>query len=660
MDRGGAAKAALRLQAGLLGAGLSSTMLVMTKKYPDPRVRVILPAAGAQTHSNSGESFAGDEKRWDSVCRRFSSLLAPYGGRSRRLEIFTDADAETRLAAVSEIQSAEVVVLHWVAGLLDYAEFKEAFQGKKVVWVFHDLNPMTGGCHYPDGCMKYRTGCGACPQLGSADALDLSRRVWSQKMECLAGCEYTIVTPSRWLGECAAASPIHRWKKIVCIPNGLPLDLFRPHARAEIRQELGLSHADPVLLFGADSLANPRKGFAYLRAAIKSYRQRYNRDLTLVCFGEVPAGFDPQMDCRLFLTGFLRDETQLARLFSLADAYVIPSLEENLPNTAVEALACGLPVVGFRTGGMPEIVSHEATGHLAARFHPDSLADSLAWCLEPGRREQMKDACRQKAVSTYALERQTNAYIELFRQAEPLSGVLKTADAAKRHCESSISVRELPRRSQKEQEVRSTSWFHRIDLGEGLLTPGRDDSERKLKSLGMPEKLSGLSVLDIDAWDGYFSFAAEKRGAAKVVAADLSTAPGFNVAKRLLQSQVSAIEMDVMDLDPEKIGTFDLVLCLGVLYHLKHPLMALERICSVTAGQLILETYVDMLDCPRPAMAFYPGDELNGDPTNWCGPNPAMVVAMLRIAGFQRAEIFSDTRSGDRYAENRAVFHAWK
>jgi tRNA (mo5U34)-methyltransferase len=149
-----------------------------------------------------------------------------------------------------------------------------------------------------------------------------------------------------------------------------------------------------------------------------------------------------------------------------------------------------------------------------------------------------------------------------------------------------------------------STWFHRIDLGDGILTPGRDDSERKLKSLGMPEDLTNLSVLDIGAWDGYFSFAAEKRGAAKVVAADLSTAPAFNVAKRLLQSQATAVEIDVIDLDPQKIGTFDLVLCLGVLYHLKHPLMALERIYSVTSGRLILETYVDMLDCPRPAMAF--------------------------------------------------------
>jgi tRNA (mo5U34)-methyltransferase len=176
----------------------------------------------------------------------------------------------------------------------------------------------------------------------------------------------------------------------------------------------------------------------------------------------------------------------------------------------------------------------------------------------------------------------------------------------------------------------------------------------------MPDDLAGKRVLDIGAWDGYFAFAAEKRGAAQVVAADMVTAPGFRLAKRLLHSQVAAIEVDIMDLDPEKIGAFDLVLCLGVLHHLKHPLMALERVCRVTAERLILETYVDMLDCPRPAMAFYPGAELNGDPSNWCGPNPAMVIAMLRTAGFRRAEMYANTLSGNGYAENRAVFHAWK
>ena len=210
------------------------------------------------------------------------------------------------------------------------------------------------------------------------------------------------------------------------------------------------------------------------------------------------------------------------------------------------------------------------------------------------------------------------------------------------------------------KEIAAIEWFHRIDLGHGVTTPGRDDSPKKLQQIGLPADLIGKSVLDIGAWDGFFSFAAERRGATRVVAADIATAPGFTLAKQLLKSKAAALEIDIMDLDAERTGTFDLVLCLGVLYHLKHPLMALERICSVAGRQLILETYVDMLDCPHPAMAFYPGGELNGDPSNWCGPNPAMVIAMLKTVGFKSAEMFSNTFAGRGYAENRAVFHAWK
>jgi len=212
-----------------------------------------------------------------------------------------------------------------------------------------------------------------------------------------------------------------------------------------------------------------------------------------------------------------------------------------------------------------------------------------------------------------------------------------------------------------QKEIADINWFHRIDLGNGIVTPGRDDSESKLQQLGISASLTGKTVLDIGAWDGFFSFTAEKRGAKKVIAVDIPIQKGFKVAKQILVSQVIPVEINVLNIGPENIGTFDLVLCLGVLYHLKHPLMALERIFSVTADQLILETYVDMLDCDRPAMAFYPGTELNNDPSNWCGPNPAMVIAMLKTVGFRKAEIYSNTFSGEGgYAANRAVFHAWR
>jgi glycosyltransferase involved in cell wall biosynthesis len=428
MDHGGAAKAALRLHSGLTAAGCSSSMLVMTKKGQDPTVRVLRPVPASEPPATDAR-IAQDEQRWAGICGRFSALLAPYPARSRRLEIFTDAEADTRLAELAEIQGADAVVLHWVAGMLDYGEFRAAFRGKKVFWVLHDLNPFTGGCHYPNGCTRYRSGCGACPQLGSVDEKDLSRRIWLKKERALAEAEFTVIAPSLWMARCAAASPILAGKKIAHIPNGLPLTLYRPYDRAETRGRLGLREEDRILLFGADSLANPRKGFAYLRAAVKSYRQRYDRNITLVCFGRIPKGFNPLLDCRLFAAGFVEDDAHMARLYSMADVYVLPSVEENLPNTAIEAAACGLPVAGFRTGGIPEIVAHEATGHLSESLHPDGLADSIAWCLENGANPGVRLACRQKAQGAFALERQVRAFLERLAPAGLPPAVPEARDA---------------------------------------------------------------------------------------------------------------------------------------------------------------------------------------------------------------------------------------
>jgi tRNA (mo5U34)-methyltransferase len=215
------------------------------------------------------------------------------------------------------------------------------------------------------------------------------------------------------------------------------------------------------------------------------------------------------------------------------------------------------------------------------------------------------------------------------------------------------------------REVGKIAWFHRIDLGHGVVTPGGDDSSAKLKAIRMPETLHGRRVLDIGAWDGFFSFEAERRGASHVIAMDNYSAEmaafdqrsGFHLAKRALNSRVEPVELDVYNLSSRRFGAFDLVLFLGVLYHLRDPLIALERIREVTSWLCILETHVDLLDCPHPAMLFYPGAELNNDKTNWWGPNTQCVSAMLRSAGFSRVEAIEPN---PRYAGSRMIFHAYR
>lgn len=243
------------------------------------------------------------------------------------------------------------------------------------------------------------------------------------------------------------------------------------------------------------------------------------------------------------------------------------------------------------------------------------------------------------------------------------------------------------RNPQLREKVSSLRWYHTLDLGGGIVTPGVDDTPLRLARLDLPASLSGQTVLDIGAWDGFFSFEAERRGAARVVASDYyswhgdgwGTKAGFELARAALGSRVQDLDIDVMDLSPERAGTFDVVLFLGVLYHLPHPLLALERVASVTRQLLIVETVIDMVGVRRPAMAFYPERELNNDPTNWWAPNPPAMEGMLRTVGFRKVRMVTPARSflyravrapwhairgknrlAMAYRQDRAVFHAWK
>ena len=228
-------------------------------------------------------------------------------------------------------------------------------------------------------------------------------------------------------------------------------------------------------------------------------------------------------------------------------------------------------------------------------------------------------------------------------------------------------------------EIANIVWYHQIDLGHGIITPGVDNTRERISAIRLPDDLSGQDVLDVGAWDGAFSFAAERRGANRVLAVDSfcwngtgfekhqdpyeawGTKDGFNCARRILGSRVEDREVEVVELSPTTVGVFDIVLFLGVLYHMKHPLLALERVASVTRDRLVLETHIDLIELDRPAMAYYPKDELNHDATNWWGPNPLAVEHMLKTVGFHHVERVNHICSDpSNRSQGRAIFHAFR
>ncbi|PHV62897.1 DUF1698 domain-containing protein [Cyanobacterium aponinum UTEX 3222] len=222
-------------------------------------------------------------------------------------------------------------------------------------------------------------------------------------------------------------------------------------------------------------------------------------------------------------------------------------------------------------------------------------------------------------------------------------------------------------------------WHHYIDFGAGVETKTGKEGRfcKKFQNWilsGIPQDLTGKTVLDIGAWDGFYSFSAEKRGAKRVLATDSfiweqrqlyglddnfwrdfgAGKQGFELARKMFNSQVEDYNIDVLDLNPEKIGTFDVVFFLGVLYHMKYPLYALEKVRSVTKELLILETHISLFFSlfPVPLMRFYPTNELSKDVTNWTGANIALVKSWLLTAGFSKVELV-------KWRKDRAIFHAW-
>lgn len=223
-----------------------------------------------------------------------------------------------------------------------------------------------------------------------------------------------------------------------------------------------------------------------------------------------------------------------------------------------------------------------------------------------------------------------------------------------------------------QEEVDLLQWFHSIDFGNGVVSRGAKSLSLLARQADVAFKhgVAGKSVLDIGTWDGAMSFEAERRGASRVLATDsfawarsgMNRKPSFDLAKRYLGARVDEKVIDVFELTPQNVGTFDVVLFLGVLYHLKEPLRGLEHVAPLTHDLLVVdtETMLDTMDSP--VMTFFPGRELNNDPTNWWAPNIKCVLSMLNVAGFRKVEYTNNpVWSGPvNDKKGRYVFHAWK
>jgi FkbM family methyltransferase len=413
-DYGGAGTAALRLHNGLLASGMNSSLYVQNIQRWKPGTIPLF----AKNNSTSILHKKIISKDWKAFQARNQRLISKYPQRPQCLEIFTDTWAATKLSDVPEIAEADIVHLHWIAGTVDIPREVEFLKTKKIVWTLHDMNAFTGGCHYAAGCQKYEQQCGGCQQLGSNRENDFSRQIWTRKMAAYKQLDITIVALCQWIADCVKNSSLLSSFPVHVVPNGLPTDIFKPYPQAKIRESLQVPKDSFVILFGADSVTNARKGFVHLLRALEHVKtQSPSEHIALATFGQHAQAAVQHLGFPTFAFDYVDKESELALVYSMADVTVIPSLEDNLPNVVLESLACGTPVVGFDVGGIPDMVKHQVNGYLARVGDDKGLAEGMRWVMErkkTGGKVRLK--CRETALSNYNLPLQARRYRELYEE----------------------------------------------------------------------------------------------------------------------------------------------------------------------------------------------------------------------------------------------------
>ena len=307
---------------------------------------------------------------------------------------------------------ADVVHLHWIAGeMLSITDIRNI--DKPVVWTLHDMWAFCGAEHYTEE-FRWREGYHSGNRPAYESGFDLNRWTWERKRQHWKK-PMQIVTPSRWLADCARESALMRGWPVTVIPNCLDTERWRPMEQTLARDLLGLPANVPLLMFGAiGGGRDPRKGFDLLTAAIE-YLRGEAPGAEMVVFGQLAPRTPPDLGYPIHYTGHLHDDLSLRALYSAADALIVPSRQDNLPNIAVEAQACGTPVVAFDTGGLPDIIEHQRTGYLAEPFEAESLAQGIIWALSHRATGRPRKQARLRSVELFSQIGVVDSYREIYR-----------------------------------------------------------------------------------------------------------------------------------------------------------------------------------------------------------------------------------------------------
>ena len=393
---GGAAIAAYRIHKALRSQAIDSTMAVNNATSGDWTVQRPKTALAKQM----------------AYIRFYLSLLSAQGLQTTEPGIHSTALVSSTWPQRLRATGADIINLHWVNGeMMSIADIGQLPQ--PVVWTLHDMWAFCGAEHYTND-IRWREGYWRHNRPSYEGGFDLNRWTWHRKRKHWRK-PFQIVTPSQWLADCVSKSALMGDWPVTVIPYPIDTDIWQPVDKGLARQLLGLPQDVPLLLFGASGgTSDPRKGFDLLTAALDHLRGEID-GLELAVFGQGEPKQPMNLGFPVHYMGRLQDPLSLRVLYSAADAMVIPSRQDNLPNTGLEAHACGTPVIAFKVGGLPDIVDHFKTGYLATPFDTEDLARGVQWVLGDGnlRKALSRSAC-ERALKLWSPQVISNLYYRLY------------------------------------------------------------------------------------------------------------------------------------------------------------------------------------------------------------------------------------------------------
>ncbi len=386
---GGAAIAALRSLQAARGQGVDARMLAGFRLPNDNSVQEIMPGLMPLKKAI--------------MAAEVLSYLIHAADKNKKF-IFSPGTTGLPVASHPTVRQADVVHLHWThQGLLSLSGMEKIFSmGKPVVFTLHDQWMMTGGCYYPMGCDGYFNECHDCPLLKKGSMI--AHKTYSKKRQLFSSARPHIIAISQWMKKEIEQSPLLSNTIVHHIPNAIDTAVFRPMDKGLIVQELGFNQNKKRIGFVAVNVNDPRKGAKYLMEALKSLDATLDPDkfeILLIGRSEAQENFKTRLN--IITTGFV-SPVDIPKYYNAMDVFVLPSIIDNLPNSVMEALSCGIPTVGFRIGGVPDMVIHKQTGYLARPKDARDLARGIEWVLTEADYEQLSLNAREFVVKNFSYE----------------------------------------------------------------------------------------------------------------------------------------------------------------------------------------------------------------------------------------------------------------